>query len=55
MVNSFGELRTGDTWPNDDAAVDPSKDVSSEAEADEVEELDVTEICVIVDSEGSME
>jgi len=54
MVNSSGELRTGDTWPNDDAAVDPSKD-GSEAEADEVEELDVTKICVIVDSEGSME
>jgi len=54
MVNSSDQFRRGDTWPNDDAAVDPSKD-GSEAEADEAEELDVTEICVIVDSEGSME
>jgi hypothetical protein len=42
MVNSSGEFRIGETSPNDDAAVEPSREVSSEAE--EVEELDVTEI-----------
>jgi hypothetical protein len=42
MVDSSGEFRTGETLPNDDAAVEPSREISSEA--DEVEELGVTEI-----------
>lgn len=47
MVDSSGEFRTGDATINDDDAIvepQPPKDVGSEAEEDEVEELVMTEI-----------
>jgi len=55
IVMISGEFRTGDTSPKDDAGVEPSKDVSSDAEAEDVEELEATENWVMVESEGSME
>ena len=52
MVIRSGESNRGETLPKDDAGVEPSKEVKS---AEEVEELDATEIWVMVDNEGSIE
>ena len=52
---SSSEFRRGETFPSEIAAVEPSKDVRSKAEADEVEELDMTDVCVMADSKGSVE
>ena len=46
MVMSSGGCRTQDRSPKDEAAVEPSKVVSSKVDAREVEELDVTDTCI---------
>jgi hypothetical protein len=53
-INS-GEFSKGDVLPKDDVAVEPSKDVKSETDVDEVEKLDANDIWVIVDRDGSSE
>ena len=52
IVIRSGESNRGETSPKEDAGVEPSKEVKS---AEEVEELDATEIWVMVDREGSIE
>lgn len=46
MVINFGEFNAGDILPNDDAGVKPSN-ITSDADEDLVDELDVTDICVV--------